>query len=93
MRHLARISYAREDVNKAREYLHLALNANHNDAHAMNLLAKLYLESGEDPQIAEVLARQSSALKPGRAEFWETLAKTLDVQGKEEEAKQVRSRI
>ena len=93
MRHLARIPYAREDVNKAREYLHLALNANHNDAHAMNLLAKLYLESGEDPQIAEVLARQSSALKPGRAEFWETLAKTLDVQGKEEEAKQVRSRI
>lgn len=93
MRHLARISYAREDMNKAREYLHLALNANHNDAHAMNLLARLYLESGEDPQIAEVLARQSAALKPSKESFWGTLAQALDVQGKGEEAEQVRSRF
>ncbi|CCO25163.1 Diguanylate cyclase and serine/threonine protein kinase with TPR repeats [Maridesulfovibrio hydrothermalis AM13 = DSM 14728] len=93
MRHLARISYARKDVNKAREYLHLALNANHNDAYAMNLLARLYLESGEDPQIAEVLARQSSALKPGKEQFWETLAEVLVAQGKDSEAEQVLSRI
>ncbi|SDL04698.1 diguanylate cyclase (GGDEF) domain-containing protein [Maridesulfovibrio ferrireducens] len=93
MRHLARIAYARQDMEKAREYLHLALNANHNDAYAMNLLARLYLESGEDPQIAEVLARQSAALKPGKEEFWETLAMALEVQGKNTEAEQVRSRL
>ncbi|WP_320169371.1 tetratricopeptide repeat protein [Maridesulfovibrio sp.] len=93
MRHLARIAYARKDVDKAREYLHRALNANHNDAAAMNMLARIYLECGEDPQIAEVLARQSAALKPGKDQFWETLAQALEVQEKYEEAAEVRSRF
>lgn len=93
MRHLARISYSRKDTDKAREYLHQALNANHNDAAAMNMLARIYLESGEDPQIAEVLARQSAALKPSKDQFWETLAMALEVQEKFEEAAQVRARF
>lgn len=93
MRHLARISYSRGDMDKAREYLHQALNANHNDAAAMNMLATIYLESGEDPQVAEVLARQSAALKPAKEQFWKTLAKALEVQEKFEEAEQVRSRF
>lgn len=93
MRHLARISYVRKDMDKAREYLHQALNINHNDAAAMNMLARIYLESGEDPQVAEVLARQSAALKPAKEQFWETLAKVLEVQEKFDEAEQVRSRF
>lgn len=89
---LARVCLARGRIGQAREYLHLALQANHNDAQAMHLLARLYLDSGEDPQIAEVLARQSSALSPDKEEYWQTLSRALTAQGKDEEARQVESR-
>ena len=89
---LARVSLARGRTEQAREYLHLALNANHNDAQAMYLLAKLYLDSGEDPQIAEVLARQSAALSPDKEEYWQTLSRALAAQGKDDEAQQVEMR-
>ena len=93
LRHLARVCLARGERDRAREYLHLALNANHNDAQAMHLLARLYLESGEDPQIAEVLARQSAALTPDHEEYWRTLAQALLAQGKDEEAARVETRL
>ncbi len=64
LRPLARVAYKQGEIEATREYLHLALNADHNDHQAMHMLAKLYLDQGEDPQIAEVLARQSSALHP-----------------------------
>ncbi len=92
MRHLARLALARGEDQEAREYLHLALNANHNDARAMHLLAKLYLDTGEDPQIAEVLARQSSALMPGKQEYWDLLVRSLEEQGKDEEAAKAAAR-
>jgi len=92
LRPLARISYKLGDIEATREYLHLALNADHNDHQAMHLLAKLYLSQGEDPQIAEVLARQSSALCPGKDAYWDALVEALEAQGKAEEAAKVAAR-
>ncbi|NDV19371.1 diguanylate cyclase [Pseudodesulfovibrio sp. JC047] len=91
-RSLARVSYKLGEVEGTREYLHLALKADHNDHQAMHMLAKLYLDQGEDPQIAEVLARQSAALSPGSDAYWETLVETLEAQGKAEEAAKVAAR-
>ncbi|KAB1438810.1 diguanylate cyclase [Pseudodesulfovibrio senegalensis] len=92
LRSMARVHRALGDHEQCRECLHLALNANHNDDQAMHMLAGLYLETGEDPQIAEVLARQSAALNPARDEYWETLVRALLEQGKDEEARKVRGR-
>ncbi len=92
LRPLARVAYKQGEIEATREYLHLALNADHNDHQAMHMLAKLYLDQGEDPQIAEVLARQSSALSPGRDAYWDTLVEALEAQGKAEEAAKVAAR-
>jgi len=92
LRPLARVAYRQGDLEAAREYLHLALNADHNDHQALHMLARLYLDQGEDPQIAEVLARQSAALSPERALYWDTLVEALEAQGKVEEAVQVAAR-
>ncbi|QGY38799.1 diguanylate cyclase [Pseudodesulfovibrio cashew] len=92
LRPLARIAYKRGDIEGTREYLHLALNADHNDHQAMHLLARLYLDQGEDPQIAEVLARQSSALYPAKDAYWDVLVEALEAQGKSEEAAKVAAR-
>jgi diguanylate cyclase (GGDEF)-like protein len=92
LRPLARIAYRQGDIDGMREYLHLALNADHNDHQAMHMLAKLYLDQGEDPQIAEVLARQSSALSPERDAYWDVLVEALEAQGKVEEAVKVAAR-
>lgn len=86
LRHLAQLALGRGDSEAAREHLHLALKANPNDAQAMHLLAKLYLNSGQDPQIAEVLARQSASLMPERTAFWDLLERALRDQGKNTEA-------
>ncbi|CCH48661.1 tetratricopeptide repeat-containing diguanylate cyclase [Pseudodesulfovibrio piezophilus] len=92
LRPLARVSYRLGDIEATREYLHLALNADHNDHQAMHMLAKLYLDKGEDPQIAEVLARQSAALSPGKDAYWDVLVEALEAQGKGEEAIKVAAR-
>lgn len=92
LRPLARVYYRLGDIEATREYLHLALNADHNDHQAMHLLAKLYLDQGEDPQIAEVLARQSSALVPGKDAYWDVLIEALEAQGKADEAAKVAAR-
>ncbi|BCS90052.1 tetratricopeptide repeat-containing diguanylate cyclase [Pseudodesulfovibrio sediminis] len=92
LRPLARVAYKQGDIEGTREYLHLALNADHNDHQAMHMLAKLYLDQGEDPQIAEVLARQSSALAPAKDAYWDLLVEALEAQGKAEEAAKVAAR-
>ncbi|SOB59769.1 Diguanylate cyclase and serine/threonine protein kinase with TPR repeats [Pseudodesulfovibrio profundus] len=92
LRPLARVAYKKGDIEGTREYLHLALNADHNDHQAMHMLAKLYLDQGEDPQIAEVLARQSSALSPSKDAYWDVLVEALEAQGKGEEAAKVAAR-
>ena len=86
LRPLARVALAQGDPARARECLHLALSANPNDPFSMHMLARLYLDGGEDPQIAEVLARQSAALMPERQEFWDTLVLALNHQGRHEDA-------
>lgn len=92
LRPLARTAYKLGDIEGTREYLHLALNADHNDHQAMHMLAKLYLDQGEDPQIAEVLSRQASALNPGNDKYWDVLVEALEAQGKSEEAAKVQAR-
>lgn len=92
LRPLARVSYKLGNIEDTREYLHLALNADHNDHQAMHILAKLYLDQGEDPQIAEVLSRQASALSPGKDAYWDVLIEALEAQGKGEEAAKVAAR-
>jgi predicted Zn-dependent protease len=92
MRHLARVSLAQGRVDEGREFLHQALLHDPKDAFSLNLLARLYLDAGEDPAIAEVLARQSAALRPDQKQFWKDLARALEMQGKTEEARQALGR-
>ncbi|WP_243545070.1 diguanylate cyclase domain-containing protein [Pseudodesulfovibrio tunisiensis] len=92
LRPLARVALSRGDKDRTREYLHLALNADHNDHQSMHMLARLYLHTGEDPQIAEILARQAAALAPEKNAYWDTLIQTLEAQDKHEEAAKVSAR-
>ncbi|WP_161794778.1 diguanylate cyclase domain-containing protein [Desulfonatronum thioautotrophicum] len=89
-RHLARLEMAEGNLEQAREHLHQALVHNPKDALAMHLLASMYLEHGDDPEIAETLARQSVALRPEVDAYWNVLARILERQGKTEEAAQAR---
>ncbi|GAB6036935.1 tetratricopeptide repeat protein [Fundidesulfovibrio butyratiphilus] len=91
-RHLARLALLRGRPEEAREHLHQALVHDPKDAFALHMLAKLYLDGEEDPGIAELLARQSAALRPEQKPFWLELARALEAQGKTEEAKQARSK-
>jgi tetratricopeptide (TPR) repeat protein len=85
-RYLARLALARNDTEQAREHLHQALIHDPMDALALHLMARLYLDAGEDPEVAEALARQSAALAPGQPRFWAELARALTAQGKHQEA-------
>lgn len=85
-RYLARLALAQDKTEEARDLLHQALIHNPKDAYSLHLMANLYLDNGEDPEIAEALARQSAALMPGRPAFWKTLARALKAQNKTEEA-------
>ena len=91
-RYLARLAFRRDDRDTARELLHQAITANPQDAHSFHLLAKIYLERGDDPEIAESLARQSVHLKPDAPGFWEVLVSALEQQGKADEAAQTKIR-
>jgi diguanylate cyclase (GGDEF)-like protein len=91
-RYLARLAFRRDDRDTARELLHQAITANPQDAHSFHLLAKIYLERGDDPEVAESLARQSVHLKPDAPAFWEVLVSALAQQGKAEAAAQTKIR-
>ncbi len=45
-------------------------------------MATLYLDGGEDPELAESLARQSVALRPEHKNGWLALSRALEVQGR-----------
>ncbi len=90
--YLAPLSLKRGEVEQAREFLQQALIHDPRDARSMYLLAKLYLDAGESLEIAEVLARQSVALRPGGKVFWRELARAFEVQGKEMEAREALAR-
>ncbi len=85
-RYLARLALAQGKPEEARDLLHQALIHNPKDSLSLHLMAELYLDHGEDPEIAEALARQSAALKPDAPAFWRTQARALKVQSKTEEA-------
>lgn len=89
-RSLAKLSMQEGNLEKAREYLQKALHKNSEDAVSLQLLAGLYLDSHEDAGLAEMLARQSIALLPFRRSAWAELARALEMQGKTNEALEIR---
>lgn len=92
-RYLAQLALARNQTEEAREHLHQALIHDPKDAPSLALMAGIYLDNGEDPEVAEALARQASALAPGHAPFWSELARALTAQGKDREAAEVLERL
>ena len=89
---LARLDLRQNKTEEAREHLHCALQYNPQDARALHMLAKLYMDCGEDPAVAEMLARQSAALMPELALAWQELGRALKAQGRETEAAAARAR-
>ena len=85
-RHLARLALHEGRPDLAREYLHQALLRNPRDAAALSLMAGLYLDGGEDPELAESLARQSVARRPDHRKGWVVLARALEALGRKSEA-------
>ncbi len=65
---------ATRQSGSAREHLHQALLRNPRDVAALSLMADLYLDGGEDPELAESLARQSVALRPEYRNGWLVLS-------------------
>lgn len=51
-------------------------------------MAGLYLDGGEDPELAEALARQSVARRPDHRKGWLVLARALEVLGRKAEARE-----
>lgn len=86
-RALARLCYKQQKFEEAREHLHQALLHDPKDAHSLNLLARLYLDTGEDPELARTLASQSVALMPTHRSFLQELARAFDALGRPQEAK------
>ncbi|NCC24444.1 MAG: diguanylate cyclase [Deltaproteobacteria bacterium] len=91
-RHLGRLALKEGKTEKARSHLHAAVVANPMDAASLHLLARIYLDRGDDPEMAESFARQSVYLNPGKVAYWDELARSLDTQGRTGEAAQARSR-
>ncbi len=85
-RHLARIALAQEKHAEARELLHECLLHNAQDAVALCMLATIYLQGGEDPSMAEMLARKSVGLRPEYQAAWRILAQSLRALGREDDA-------
>lgn len=89
-RHFARLCVTEGKPEEAREYLHEALLHDPQDALAMALLARLYLDAGEDPDIAASLARQSVSLRPEVKSGWLQLGRALEAAGRSKEAREAR---
>ncbi|MDR2893646.1 MAG: tetratricopeptide repeat protein [Deltaproteobacteria bacterium] len=87
-RGLARLAMREGRLEDAREELHEALLANPNDAVALQLLAGLYLDAGENPRVAESLARQAAALRPDLKAAWLELARALKLSGYADKARE-----
>lgn len=87
-RHLARLALREDKPQAARECLHQALQCNPRDAESLALLGRLYLDGGEDPELAEALARQSVALLPDHKNGWMVLARAFEARGMMREARE-----
>ena len=88
---LARLVARQRKGGEAREMLHDALLRNPHDDATMRMLADLYLEGGDDPAVAEALARRS-LLQHECAEGWRLLSRALAAQGKTREADEAAAR-
>jgi tetratricopeptide (TPR) repeat protein len=89
-RHFARLCLSEGKADQAREYLHEALLHDPQDALSLQLLSRLSLEAGEDPDMAASLARQSVSLCPGLKAGWLDLARALQASGKTGQAREAR---
>lgn len=87
---LARLEWREQRPDKARERLHQSLLRNPQDAFSLHLMARMYLDGDEDPELAETLARQSVALRPDRKAAWLELARALEAQGRHRDAREAR---
>ena len=91
-RYLAGLALRSGNADEAREYLHEALSLDPNNAVALQMLAGIYLDGGEDAAVAEALARQSVALRPGLKSGWLVLARALEGVGRMKDAREARVR-
>ncbi|MDL2316944.1 tetratricopeptide repeat protein [Desulfovibrio sp. OttesenSCG-928-A18] len=89
-RHFARLCISEGKQDEAREHLHEALLYDPQDALSMALLAGLYLDGGEDPEMAASLARQSVSLRPDLKAGWLQLSRALEIAGSGKEADEAR---
>ncbi|MCF8030415.1 MAG: tetratricopeptide repeat protein [Desulfohalobiaceae bacterium] len=89
-KHLARLDHLHGDLRTARDNLQKAVQANPWDAEALHLMARIYLEAGEDPELVESLAKRSYSLRPDLEEHLRLLEEILISRGKEEEARHLR---
>ncbi|MDL2267856.1 diguanylate cyclase, partial [Desulfovibrio sp. OttesenSCG-928-G15] len=89
-RHFARLCISEGKPDEAREHLHEALLHDPQDALAMGLLARLYLDAEEDPEMAASFARQSVSLRPELKSVWLQLARALDALGRDKEGREAR---
>lgn len=85
---LAGLALRENNVEEAREFLHEALALDPQNAVALQMLAEIYLDGGEDAEVAEALARQSVALRPGRKAGWLALARAFERGGRRREARE-----
>ena len=88
----ARIALAEGKGPEAREHLHAALVHDPQDALALQLMAGIYLDAGEDPDMAASLARQAVSLRPDLRTGWLELARALEIMNHHDEARQARLR-
>ena len=91
-RHLARLAISQKAMDEARERLHQALAQNPQDALALGMLAEIYLDEGDNPEIALTLARQSVALRPDYRMGWLNLGRAFEMINQPEQARQARLR-
>ena len=89
-RHFARLCISEGNCDEAREHLHEALLHDPQDALAMTLLSGMYLDAGEDPEMAASFARQSVSLRPTLRGGWLQLARALEALGRVKEAREAR---
>ena len=89
-RHFARLCIAEGKSDEAREHLHEALLHDPQDALAMILLSGIYLDAGEDPEMAASFARQSVSLRPALRGGWLQLARAMEALGRQKEAREAR---
>ena len=87
-RYLAGLCLREGKTEEARELLHEALALDPQSAVALQMLAELYLDGGEDAEVAESLARQSVVLRPERKSGWLALSRALERGGRSREARE-----